>query len=101
MHWRSAQTFLLHSPSPATSTVLAAIPDYSRQPEPPYPLQNRPEQPHRHDNLRYLEDQVPGVGHDLRPALDQLLTQSRLAGISDQWLTDRGRANRRRKFPRL
>ena len=40
-----------------------------RQPQPPYPLQNRPEQSLGHGDLRHLEDDVSRMRNNLRPDL--------------------------------
>ena len=43
----------------------------------PNPFQNSPEQLSRNRHFRHLEDHLPGMVHDLRPNLDQVLPQCR------------------------
>ncbi len=54
------------------------------QSQPPNSFQNRPEQLSRHRHLRHLEDDLPGMAHDLRPDLDQFLPQRRQRPVTNR-----------------
>jgi len=45
--------------------------------QPPNPFQNGPEQLSRDRHLRHLEDDLPGMAHDLRPDLDQFAAKDK------------------------
>ena len=52
------------------------------QSQPSNPFENSPEQLSRNRHFRHLEDDLPGMAHDLRPDLDQFLPQRRQCPVT-------------------